>query len=93
MSYRTQFSSLVSTRLNMDALWWRESNYKQVAPVVANGLPTACENPLAEPVCFTEAVQMKSNRFTGSIDLSGKFTTRLTSVLNGRLQGFVIQGM
>ncbi|GFY56453.1 uncharacterized protein TNIN_174781 [Trichonephila inaurata madagascariensis] len=32
---------------------------------------------------------MKFNRFTGSLELSGKFTTRLTTVLhNGRLQGF-----
>ncbi|GFU33017.1 low-density lipoprotein receptor 1 [Trichonephila clavipes] len=37
---------------------------------------------------------MKSNRFTGSFELSGKFTTRLTTVvLNGHLQGFVIQGL
>ncbi|GFY38899.1 sodium channel protein 60E [Trichonephila inaurata madagascariensis] len=37
---------------------------------------------------------MKSNHFTGSTELSGKFTTRLTTVLlNGHLQGFVIQGL
>ncbi|GFY58365.1 hypothetical protein TNIN_136891 [Trichonephila inaurata madagascariensis] len=36
---------------------------------------------------------MKSNRFTGSVELSSKFTTRLTTVLNGRLQGFAIQGL
>ncbi|GFT37867.1 hypothetical protein TNCV_4129141 [Trichonephila clavipes] len=34
-------------------------------------------------------VQMKSNRFTGSVELSGKFITRLTTVLlNSHLQGF-----
>ncbi|GFS44936.1 hypothetical protein TNIN_168601 [Trichonephila inaurata madagascariensis] len=37
---------------------------------------------------------MKSSRLTESFELSGKFTTRLTTVLlNGRLQGFVIQGL
>ncbi|GFU64764.1 hypothetical protein TNCV_2128381 [Trichonephila clavipes] len=36
---------------------------------------------------------MKSIRFTGSVELSGIFTTRLTTaILNGCLQGFVIQG-
>ncbi|GFX45790.1 hypothetical protein TNCV_934291 [Trichonephila clavipes] len=36
---------------------------------------------------------MKSIRFIGSVELSGKFATRLIAVLlNGRLQDFVIQG-
>ncbi|GFY66593.1 hypothetical protein TNIN_340631 [Trichonephila inaurata madagascariensis] len=48
-------------------------------------------NPLAQPVRLT---QVKSKHFTGNVELSGKFTTRLTTVLlNGRLQGFVIQGL
>ncbi|GFW83570.1 hypothetical protein TNCV_2204191 [Trichonephila clavipes] len=38
--------------------------------------------------------QMKSSSSTGSVELSGKFTTRLATVLfNDRLQGFVFQGL
>ncbi|GFX93100.1 hypothetical protein TNCV_140441 [Trichonephila clavipes] len=38
--------------------------------------------------------EMKSNRFTGRVQLSGKFTTRLNTILlNGRLQAFVFQGL
>ncbi|GFW55975.1 hypothetical protein TNCV_373811 [Trichonephila clavipes] len=37
---------------------------------------------------------MKSICFIGSVELFGKYTTRLTTVFrNGRLQGFVIQGL
>ncbi|GFW86155.1 hypothetical protein TNCV_1969631 [Trichonephila clavipes] len=37
---------------------------------------------------------MKSNCFAGNAELSGKFTTFLTTVLlNGRLQDFVMQDM
>ncbi|GFT60840.1 hypothetical protein TNCV_3615771 [Trichonephila clavipes] len=76
----------------MDTLQWRESSDKQAVLAVAYGLPTVCE----EPTCSacTSYLSLKSNRFTGSVELSGKFTTRLTSILlNGRLQGFVIQGL
>ncbi|GFU82082.1 transposable element Tcb2 transposase [Trichonephila clavipes] len=45
------------------------------------------------PLISLFTVKMKSNHFTGNIELYGKFTTRLTTVLlNSRLQGFVIQG-
>ncbi|GFW46742.1 hypothetical protein TNCV_2980981 [Trichonephila clavipes] len=58
--------------------------------LVAYGLPTVGGAHLLS----LYVLPMKSNRFTGSAELSGKFTTRLTTVLlNGRLQGFVIQGL
>ncbi|GFX83358.1 hypothetical protein TNCV_908761 [Trichonephila clavipes] len=38
-------TSLVSTRLNMEALWGRESNDKQPATRFAYELPTSCEEP------------------------------------------------
>ncbi|GFS52480.1 hypothetical protein TNIN_349931 [Trichonephila inaurata madagascariensis] len=51
-------------------------------------------NPLVRPLRLTQVKQMKFIRFTESVELSGKFTTRLTTVLlNGCLQGFVIQGL
>ncbi|GFT11573.1 hypothetical protein TNCV_2523831 [Trichonephila clavipes] len=51
-------------------------------------------NPLAQPVRLTLAVWMKSSHFTGSVELSEKFNTHLTTVLlNGRLHGFLIQGL
>ncbi|GFY51310.1 hypothetical protein TNIN_138981 [Trichonephila inaurata madagascariensis] len=37
---------------------------------------------------------MKSNHFIGRVEASGKFTTRLSTVLiDDRLQGFVLQGL
>ncbi|GFT53212.1 hypothetical protein TNCV_4233091 [Trichonephila clavipes] len=62
--------------------------------VVAYGLLTACEEPPCSACTSYLSGADKSNRFTGSVELSGKFTTRLTTVLlNGRLQGFFIQGL
>ncbi|GFW25954.1 hypothetical protein TNCV_1329101 [Trichonephila clavipes] len=53
--------------------------------VVAYGLPTACEEPPCS-ACMSY--------LSGADELSGKFTTRFTTVLlNGRLKGFVIQGL
>ncbi|GFV52350.1 hypothetical protein TNCV_855201 [Trichonephila clavipes] len=52
------------------------------------GMTSVPQDSASQPVYRRRL--MKSNRFTGSVELSGKFSTRLTTVL---LQGFVIQGL